>query len=88
MTSSYTAVGLNAGTTYEFKVESRNSYGYSTYSGDLSLLCAFIAEPSTQITSTNLNNQVIFDWTEPVSNGSPITEYKLFIRQSDQSTFT
>jgi hypothetical protein len=28
--TSYTVTGLTAGTTYEFKVESRNSYGYSS----------------------------------------------------------
>ena len=28
-TTSYTATGLTAGKTYTFKVEARNSYGYS-----------------------------------------------------------
>jgi len=37
----YTATGLSFGTTYQFKVEARNSYGYSTFSSTISLLCAF-----------------------------------------------
>lgn len=39
----YTALGLTFGRTYNFKVEARNSYGYSAYSQVISILCA--AEP-------------------------------------------
>jgi hypothetical protein len=64
--STYTATGLTFGTTYEFKVESRNSYGYSAYSSTETLLCAFIADPPTTVSSTNLNDKVVFDWNTPV----------------------
>jgi cellulose 1,4-beta-cellobiosidase len=40
--TSYLVTGLNSGTTYEFKIEARNSYGYSGYSETLSLLSAFV----------------------------------------------
>jgi hypothetical protein len=40
---SYTASSLTTGKTYTFKVEARNSYGYSAYSDTVSILCA--AEP-------------------------------------------
>jgi hypothetical protein len=36
----YTAIGLTAGNTYKFKVEARNSYGYSAYSDIVAILCA------------------------------------------------
>ena len=39
-TTSYLVTGLIAGTTYKFKVQSRNSYGYSEYSSEVSILAA------------------------------------------------
>jgi hypothetical protein len=71
----YIAVGLTFGTTYEFKVESRNSYGYSDFSDVLTLLCAFIPDPPTTVTSINANDLVTLSWNEPIANGSPITAY-------------
>lgn len=47
----YTASGLTFGNTYKFKVEARNSFGYSVYSEVASILCAAApsrpAKPST-----------------------------------------
>lgn len=54
----YLATGLTFGTTYEFKVESRNSYSYSPYSDTITLLCAFKPDPPLVITTTNTNNLV------------------------------
>lgn len=89
MTSlTHTEAGLTAGTTYQFTVESRNSFGYSIVSDELTLLCAFIPEPPASITTSNLNDQVVVAWVEPVTNGSPITAYKVFIQQNDLTTFT
>jgi hypothetical protein len=79
-TTSYTAIELTAGTTYEFKIESRNSYGYSTYSDTLTLLCAFIADPPVIVLTVNSFDQVLVLWSEPVTNGSPITAYKIYLR--------
>jgi hypothetical protein len=45
----YLAVGLTSGTTYEFKIEARNIYGYSEYSSVLSLFCAFIPTVPTDV---------------------------------------
>ena len=53
VSSSYTAIDLTAGVTYQFKIESRNSYGYSTYSGSISLLCAYIPDPPTTVSTSN-----------------------------------
>jgi hypothetical protein len=53
VSSSYTAIDLTAGVTYQFKIESRNSYGYSTYSGSISLLCAFVPDPPTTVATSN-----------------------------------
>jgi hypothetical protein len=37
---SYTASALTTGNTYKFKLEARNSLGYSSYSSVVSILCA------------------------------------------------
>ena len=80
--STYTATGLNFGTTYEFKVESRNSYGYSAFSSTETLLCAFIADPPTTVTTVNADEKVTITWNDPIANGSPITAYKIYIIDS------
>jgi hypothetical protein len=38
--TSYTVMGLLAGTTYTFKVQARNEYGLSAYSDTVSILAA------------------------------------------------
>lgn len=50
--SSYLITGLTPGTTYEFKVEARNQYDYSTYSDTLTLLAAYIPDVPTDLTTT------------------------------------
>jgi hypothetical protein len=86
--TSYLASDLTAGNTYEFTVESRNSYGYSVVSESISMLCAFIPEAPTTVATTNQNDQVKISWSYPVSNGSPITSYKIFVGESDFTTYT
>jgi hypothetical protein len=54
--ASYTATGLTAGTTYEFTVEAQTSYGYSSPSSSISLLCAFTPEAPTTVSTSNTND--------------------------------
>lgn len=77
--TAYTATGLTFGITYVFKVESRNSYSYSAYSDEIILLCAFIPDPPLSITTTNLNDQVVVSWNEPINNGYIVHGYKIFV---------
>jgi WD40 repeat protein len=81
----YTAVELTAGVIYQFKVESRNSYGYSAHSSSISLLCAYKPDPPLTLMTANSDNQVSITWTTPVTNGSPITSFKIYIRNIDLS---
>ncbi len=55
---SYTAIELTSGITYQFKVESRNSYGYSAYSDSITLLCAYKPDAPASVTTTNSADQV------------------------------
>jgi hypothetical protein len=52
----YIAVGLSSGILYQFKVESRNSYGYSLSSDSVTLLCAFKPDAPATVTTTNVGN--------------------------------
>jgi hypothetical protein len=75
----YDVTSLTSGTTYEFKVEARNEYGYSVFSTSLSLLAAYIPEVPTSVTTEIDGSQVKVLWTLPSDNGSPITAYKVYI---------
>lgn len=83
----YLVTGLTFGVTYEFKVESRNSYSYSPYSETITLLCAFKPDPPLVITTTNTANTVTVDWDEPINNGYVIHKYRFYILQSDGTTY-
>jgi hypothetical protein len=82
------ATGLTFGTTYEFKVEARNSYSFSAFSETITLLCAFKPDPPTVLTTTNQNDFVVIDWNEPINNGIEITGYKVYILESDGITYS
>jgi hypothetical protein len=84
----YLATSLTFGTTYEYKVEARNSYGYSAYSSTTSLLCAYIPDPPATVTTTNTNDQVTVSWSDPVANGQAIHAYRFYVLQSDGVTYT
>lgn len=81
----YTVSSLVAGLTYKFKVEARNSYGYSVYSESVAILCATSPEqPDTPLSEVQ-DSDVLIQWTAPLENGTPITGYKIYFRQSDDT---
>ena len=86
--TAYLVTDLSFGTIYEFKVESRNSYGYSAYSDTIALLCAFLPDPPLTISTSNTNEFVTVAWDEPIANGSPITAYKIFVEEKGTGVFT
>ena len=83
----YIITGLTTGTTYQFKLLSRNAYGTSqSYSTSVSILCATVPDPphSAQ-TQIQHPNQVVVSWEAPLSNnGSPITAYKIYFRKHNE----
>jgi hypothetical protein len=85
---SYTAISLTSGTTYEFKIESRNSYGYSDFSDSITLLAAFTPEAPVTVATANSADQIIVTWSMPETNGSPITGYKIYVQEHGTSVFT
>jgi hypothetical protein len=76
----YDVTSLTSGTTYEFKVEARNEYGYSAYSNTLSLLAAYIPAVPTSVTTEIDGSSVKVQWSLSTTNGSPITAYKVYVK--------
>lgn len=79
----YTASGLSPGLTYSFKVEARNEFGFSEYSDTVQILCAMHPETPDAPSTTVVGDSVVFEWAAPADNGTPITAYSVYIRQSD-----
>lgn len=79
LTPDYVATSLTSGVIYEFKVESRNAYGYSPLSEKITLLAAFKPEAPETVQTENFNDQVIVSWAMPITNGSPITGYRIYV---------
>jgi hypothetical protein len=86
--TSFVKGALIAGETYVFRVEARTAYGFSLHSEELSLLCAYISEPPLVVTTTNEGDLVTVVWDEPINNGYVIHAYRVFILQSDGTTYT
>lgn len=85
---SYTATGLSASVTYVFKVQAKNSFGYSDFSETVSILSAQTPNIPSAPTTSFVGSDLIVSWTPPVSGGSPITAYNIQIRHSDGVTFS
>lgn len=66
-----------------FKLQARNVKGYGAMSDEISILCASvpfqITAPITTVSSIN----VVIDWSEPNSGGSPITSYIIEVQRDD-----
>ena len=86
--TTYIATDLTFGQTYEFKIESRNSYGYSAFSQTITLYCAFKPDPPLTVSTANTNELVTVTWDEPIANGSPITAYKILVEEKGTGVFT
>lgn len=73
--TSETFDGFILGTTYVFKVKSRNAFDFSTgYSNEVTILAARTPDkPLTPTTTFNrVDNTVLIDWQAPSDNGSPL----------------
>jgi hypothetical protein len=82
-TLTFTATGLTPGLTYAFKVEARNSFGYSALSDPVQILCATIPSTPSAPTTSVSNADVIVTWSAPLANGTPILGYRVLIMQSN-----
>ena len=83
----YTATSLIPGQTYKFKVQSRNSVGFSPFSNEVSILAA--QPPSTPEAPTTVSSadQIVVAWKQPYNGGVAITQYSVTFRQVDGVSF-
>jgi hypothetical protein len=76
---SKTVTGLTAGTTYNFRLNTKNIVGSSILTSVFPIIAATVPDPPTAVTKDEENSnltQVAFIWTAPVNNGgSAITGY-------------
>ena len=81
-TTSYTTIiTLTSNTVFKFKVESRNAFGFSDYSNEVTILQAEKPlKPADPVTSVLTDVSVVITWTAPSNQGSPITSYLILIR--------
>jgi hypothetical protein len=70
-----------------FKVEARNSFGYSAYSDELTVLSGFTPYKPDAPTTSVSGSHVVVEWTAPASNGAPLEGYTIVIRSSDFETY-
>lgn len=86
-TRSYTTTTtLIRGRTYKFKVQARNSVGYSDFSNEVSILAAEVPAKPVAPTTTISDLNVVISWSTPDNGGSPITSY--VVKALHGSTFT
>jgi hypothetical protein len=60
----------------------------SLHSDAITLFCAFIPDPPTSVTTTNTLDKVVVAWSDPETNGSPITGYKIYVQEKISGEFT
>jgi hypothetical protein len=77
----FTAVGLQTGLVYKFKVEARNYVFYSQASALVSILCATIPDVPAKTSTANDGDYITVYWAEPANNGLEITGYEIMFQQ-------
>lgn len=88
VTQTYTAISLTPGVVYGFKIQARNSFGYSALSDGVLVMAAKVPVKPAAPTTTFNRETVQIDWIEPDSGGSAILGYRIYIRESDESTYS
>ena len=76
---SYLVTGLSVGSTYTFKIQARNAFGYGPFSDVVLILAAQIPDQPLAPTTTFDRTTVLIQWTEPFNQGSEITGYEIHI---------
>jgi len=86
-TTSYTMTLATQGTSYRFKVEAKNSVGFSLYSNEITVLAAQAPNQPVAPTTSIVGQSVQISWTSPNNRGATIISYIIKIGTSDNLTF-
>jgi hypothetical protein len=72
--------GITGGVSYQFTVRAHNAHGWGQES-DILIVVAAESPQQMDPPTTFINNIFVkVEWLPAVSNGSPITEYKVFVK--------
>jgi len=86
-----TTVTLEAGTTYVFKVQARNSVGFSSDSTELSVLAAKLPDSPVSlanVAATTTGYQVGLSWSDGAYNGgSPVIDYQVSFKEAISGSY-
>ena len=86
--TSYQISGLELSSTYQFKLQARNTMGYSPFSNVYTLNGANVPESPTAVKIEYDLETVTISWTAPLGDGgSEITGYQIFV-QTDDGAYT
>ena len=87
--TAYTHTGLTQGTTYTYKVQARNAYGYSGMSEPTSILASALpSKPRDLLNDPSVTDagQIGMVWTAPItSGGSPVQDYMIEYDNAQQT---
>ena len=87
LAKTYTATGLTAGQTYQFKVQAHNAIGYGDASTAFSIIAATNPNtPDAPTTAVNGEN-IQITWTLPYNGGSAVDGYLIKLKGSDNSFY-
>ena len=77
--SRYTVSGLTGGLTYSFLIKARNALGSSASAAFATVNSASVPGIPGSVSASATGTTVNVSWIAPNSNGSPITEYKIYL---------
>jgi hypothetical protein len=77
---SYTETGLDVGVDYEYRIRAKNIYGYGEHSSQVTVRTDDVPGKPDPMTTLTVGLNVYVQWSSPsLTNGSPITSYKVFL---------
>ena len=75
---------LVTGSWYDFKIRARNVYGFGDFSPTSQIRASsFPSKPVSPVTTETIETVVRIRFSEPDTNGDPITGYNILIKQYD-----
>ena len=75
----FVVTGLTLGQTYEFKVQTRNAYGFSASSETLSVFFAVKPDAPVELAKEFADDkQIKISWKEGASNGGSPVDYTVY----------
>lgn len=80
LVKNFVATSVTANTIYAFKVEARNTIGYSTKSAEFSIRAAAVPDTPAAPTTAINSDQVVISWIAPHHGGSAILSYTITFR--------